>query len=82
MRVAVYSTKPYDRRFLGEAAPDSWQIEYLELTLNAKTARFAAGFDAVCCFVNDVLDRAVLDQLAAATADTADPTNIVVGTAP
>lgn len=65
MRIAVFSTKPYDRRFLGEAAPDSWQLEFLEPTLDAKTARFAAGCDAACCFVNDVLDRAVLEQFAA-----------------
>jgi D-lactate dehydrogenase len=65
MHVAVFSTRPYDRRFLAEAAPESWQVEFLEPTLDANTARFAAGCDAVCCFVNDVLDRVVLGQLAA-----------------
>jgi D-lactate dehydrogenase len=65
VRVAVFSTKPYDRRFLAEAAPDDWTLEFFEPHLDSRTVGLAAGFDATCCFVNDVLDAAVLDALAA-----------------
>ena len=66
MRIAVFSTKPYDRLFLDRAAPVRGQEPvYFEPKLDATTARLAEGFPAVCAFVNDTLDAAVLDTLAA-----------------
>lgn len=68
MKVAVFSTKPYDRRFLDAANRDAHsgahQIEYFEPRLELQTAPLAEGFDAVCAFVNDILDRPVLETLA------------------
>ncbi|WP_029915921.1 2-hydroxyacid dehydrogenase [Caulobacter sp. UNC358MFTsu5.1] len=65
MRVAVFSTKPYDRRFL-DAANRAFghDIRYFEARLDASTAALAEGFPAVCVFVNDRLDAAVLEALA------------------
>lgn len=65
MKVAVFSTKPYDEQFLGQASRDSQEHElaFLEPRLNTTTAALAKGFDAVCVFVNDQLDGAVLEQL-------------------
>jgi D-lactate dehydrogenase len=66
MRIAVFSTKPYDRRFLDGVAPGrGHELHYLEPRLTAETAPLAAGFPAVCVFVNDQLDRATLATLAA-----------------
>lgn len=66
MRVAVFSTKPYDRRFLDAANADgAHELVYFEPRLLPETAPLAAGFEAVCAFVNDQLDRAVLEALAA-----------------
>ena len=66
MRIAVFSTKPYDRRFLDSVAPGrGHELHYLEPRLTAETAPLAAGFPAVCVFVNDQLDRATLATLAA-----------------
>ena len=67
MNVTIFSTKAYDRRFLGDAndavgAPH--RLRYLEARLTLETAPLAAGADAVCAFVNDVLDRSVLEMLA------------------
>ena len=66
MRIAVFSTKPYDRVFLAEAAAAAGHdLEFLEPRLDRSTARLAEGFAAVCVFVNDTLDADVLESLAA-----------------
>ena len=64
MRVAVFSTQPYDRQFLDRAnARQRHQWVYLEPRLDASTVAAAAGAGAVCAFVNDRLDAEVLGQL-------------------
>ncbi len=65
MKVAVFSTKPYDKEYL-DKANDSGQHElvYFESSLKPKTVRLAEGFDAVCVFVNDTLSKEVIEQLA------------------
>jgi len=65
MRVAVFSTKPYDRRFLDAANRDGLhQLDYFEARLDTTSAALAAGYPAVCAFVNDVLDAHTLIRLA------------------
>jgi D-lactate dehydrogenase len=65
MRVAVFSTKPYDRHFLDAAnSVAGHELAYFEPRLVPETTPLAAGFPAVCAFVNDRLDRAVLTTLA------------------
>lgn len=68
MRVMVFSTKPYDERSLRAAheADDKAEHElvFLEHRLNRETAELAAGYDAVCAFVNDDLGAEVLAVLA------------------
>lgn len=67
MRVAVFSAKAYDRRWLAAAnAEFGHQLEFLDVALDARSARLAEGFGAVCVFVNDRLDAAALAQLHAA----------------
>ena len=66
MRIAIFSTKAYDVDFLGRAAqPRAHELHYFEARLTADTAPLAAGFPAVCVFVNDQLDKAALQTLAA-----------------
>jgi D-lactate dehydrogenase len=67
MKVAVYSTRPYDRLFLdaaNEAAGCPHELQYFEAHLAIPTAILADGAKAVCPFVNDALDREVLSRLA------------------
>jgi len=65
MRVAVFSTKSYDERFLNAAASKTGhELVFFEERLTAKTAEIAAGFEAVCAFVNDDLSEAALKHLA------------------
>lgn len=64
MRVAVFSTKPYDRRFLDAAnAGAGHELVYLESRLTLRTVAAAEGAGAVCAFVNDKLDASVLAAL-------------------
>lgn len=63
MRIAVFSTKPYDRRFLDQANQTQHELTYFDPQLTAETAPLAAGFEAVCAFVNDKLDAPVLQLL-------------------
>lgn len=65
MKVAVFSTKAYDRRFL-EAANAEYGHELVFFTphLTRETIPLAAGFPGVCIFVNDQLDATTLKTLA------------------
>ncbi len=64
MRVAVYSTKPYDRRFLDAANREiGHDLDYFEPRLTRRTAKLAADCPAVCAFVNDELDEPTLRAL-------------------
>lgn len=65
MRIAVFSTKPYDRHFLDQANQSQHELVYLDPQLTVETAPLAAGFRGVCAFVNDKLDREVLQLLRA-----------------
>lgn len=64
MRIAFFSTKPYDHRFFEAAnACHRHEICYLEPRLTPATASLARGYDVVCAFVNDQLDAGVLETL-------------------
>ena len=66
MRVAFYSTHPFDRQSFDEANPaHRHDLHYLETRLTPATSALAAGFPAVCAFVNDQLDATVLASLSA-----------------
>ncbi len=65
MKVAVFSTKPYDRAFLSAANRGrGHELVFFEPHLNLETSPLAKGFQAVCAFVNDKLNSDVLGALA------------------
>jgi D-lactate dehydrogenase len=65
MKVAVFSTKPYDREFLEVANYDhEHELIFFETQLNHKTAMLASGCAGVCIFVNDLADAVTLEILA------------------
>jgi D-lactate dehydrogenase len=65
MKIAVFSTKPYDRTFLNAANEGhDHQITFFEPRLTTETVSLAAGYGAVCAFVNDELNADVLRALA------------------
>jgi D-lactate dehydrogenase len=63
MRIAVFSTKPYDRQFLNAANGAAHELVYLESRLTLQTCTAAIGTTGVCAFVNDELDAKVLAAL-------------------
>lgn len=66
MKVAVFSTKPYDREFLNVANYDhEHELIFFEAQLNHNTALLASGSSAACIFVNDQADATTLQILAA-----------------
>ena len=67
MRVAVFSTKPYDQQYLEQAnaaAGRTHELTFLEARLDERTAPLAVGHQAVCAFVNDDLSAPVVEGLA------------------
>lgn len=64
MKVMVFDTKPYDRQYLErENAAYGYKLKFLESKLTPDTARLAAGYDAVCAFVNDDVGAETIDAL-------------------
>ena len=68
--MAMFSSKPYDRRsfdaaLAGRAGDDRLEIHYHEARLNRWTAGYAVDADVICAFVNDHLGAEVLELLAA-----------------
>lgn len=63
MRIAFYSTQPWDRRHFSEQPP-AHAITWLEGPLTVLSASLAADHDAVCVFVNDDVSGPVVHALA------------------
>jgi hypothetical protein len=64
MKIAVFSAERYDRKFLDAAnVAEGHQLKYFDTPLSVETASLATGHEAVCIFVNDTADAAVLDAL-------------------
>ncbi|MCV2885356.1 2-hydroxyacid dehydrogenase [Aestuariibacter sp. AA17] len=63
-RVAVFSCQPYDQTYLSQNNhAEEVEFTFIPSRLTHQTAPLAATFDAICVFVNDVLDKACLDIL-------------------
>lgn len=66
MKIAFFDTKPYDREaFDRYREAFGAEIKYYETKLNEDTVELANGADAVCVFVNDTVNAAVIDKLCA-----------------
>ena len=65
MKVAIFSTRSYDRTFFNAAnTSHHYDLVYLDTHLNKTTAPLAAEFPVVCAFANDILDATTLAILA------------------
>jgi len=65
MRCLLFSTKPYDQASFGAVTGHGHDLVFQPATLSPTTVALANGFPAVCLFVNDHADRAVLESLVA-----------------
>ena len=64
MKIAFFDAKPYDKPSFDRCAEaNGIDIKYFETKLNEDTVGLARGADAVCVFVNDIVNAAVIDKL-------------------
>ena len=64
MKIAFYDAKAYDiKSFDSLNKTYGFKIKYFESKLNEDTAKLAKGYDAVCAFVNDTINKEVVDIL-------------------
>ena len=64
MKIAFFDTKPYDiPGFEQFSAGTDLELKFFETKLNADTVSLAAGYDAVCVFVNDNVNAEVVNRL-------------------
>lgn len=63
-RIAMFDTKPYDEEaFLNASEGTGVEFKFFEAKLNPDTAELARGFDGVCVFVNDNVNKEALEKL-------------------
>ena len=64
MRIAFYGTKPYDKTWFEPLGKEyGFDIHFLELPCNEDTIFLANGHDAICIFVNDYVNAAMIEKL-------------------
>ena len=64
MKIAFFDTKQYDEISFDKFAKErNISFKYFEPKLTIDTVELAKGYDAVCVFVNDVLNKEVIDKL-------------------
>lgn len=64
-KIAFFSTQSYDKTFFEKYNSDfNFALTFLEVQLNSKTVALLQGETVICVFVNDIVDAAVIAQLA------------------
>jgi D-lactate dehydrogenase len=62
-KIAFFSTQPYDRVFFNKYNTD-FELDFFETQLNPQTVILIEKATVVCVFVNDIVNEAVIKQLA------------------
>ena len=63
IKVAMFSSKKNDIDYFREANNDKYEIEFFEERLDPDTVHLAKGYDVVCVFTNDVINKEVIEKL-------------------
>lgn len=64
MKIAFFDTKNYDiESFDSFIKEKNIEVKYFEPKLNSDTVELAKGYDGVCVFVNDELNKEVINKL-------------------
>lgn len=64
IKIAVFDTKQIDIDYFNAANQDNkFEISFFEEKLDLDTAHLAVGYDAVCVFTNDIVNKEVIDIL-------------------
>jgi len=64
MRLAIFSTKSYDRESFSKINQDfNHQLTFFEAPLNKDTVNLTVDHEAICVFVNDRLNKETIEKL-------------------
>jgi D-lactate dehydrogenase len=64
MKLALFSTKPYDIEFFEKCNKDyNHELKFFDFHLDNETISLTKNFPAICPFVNDKLDKKILKKL-------------------
>ena len=64
MKIAFYSTKPYDKIYFEPKSHEyDMKIHFYETACTEETIPLAKGHDAICVFVNDYLNAQMIHEL-------------------
>lgn len=64
MKIAFYSTKPYDKIWFEPLGKEyGFDIHFMETACNRETIFMAKGYDAICIFVNDYVNAEMIEEL-------------------
>ncbi|MCH5249797.1 MAG: 2-hydroxyacid dehydrogenase [Lachnospiraceae bacterium] len=64
MKIAFFSTKPYDKIWFEPMGKDyGFDIRFYEVPFSEETIYLAKNYDAVCVFVNDYINANMIDTL-------------------
>ncbi len=64
MKIAFFSTKPYDKIWFEPMGKDyGFDIRFYEVPFNSDTIYLAKNYDAICVFVNDYITAEMIDAL-------------------
>jgi D-lactate dehydrogenase len=63
-KIAFFSTQPYDKTFFNQYNEFGFELDFFETQLNPQTVTLIQDCSIVCVFVNDIVNEAVIKQLA------------------
>lgn len=64
MKIAFYGTKPYDKIWFEPLGKEyGFDIHFIEASCNEETIFMAKGHEAICVFVNDTINAAMIETL-------------------
>ncbi|MCQ2957505.1 MAG: 2-hydroxyacid dehydrogenase [Candidatus Gastranaerophilales bacterium] len=62
-KIVFFDTKPYDKIWFDKLNNGKYEFVYLENKLCKETVILAKGAEVICAFVNDVIDKDVINNL-------------------
>ena len=63
IKIALFDAKSYDKASFEKYISKDVSITFFETRLTEDTVELANGFDVVCVFVNDIVNKTVIDKL-------------------
>lgn len=63
VKIAFFDTHSYDKDSFGKYISENISITFFEIKLSEKTVDLCKGYDVVCVFVNDEVNKEVINKL-------------------